>query len=130
MVRAARALAPFLVASALAACLSYPELETVEARDASVMPERPAQPIARTEDAGDAGTAARAPEAVAAADPSHPDEDTPPPPPPPSETKPCDECPPGTRCCTKGGKGKGKGKGKDEGDDEQIVCKPAQAECD
>jgi hypothetical protein len=67
MVRAARALAPFLVASALAACLSYPELETVEARDASVMPERPAQPIARTEDAGDAGTAARAPDADAAA---------------------------------------------------------------
>lgn len=120
MLRVARVLLSSFLASALCACLSYPETITVEARDASVVPERPAQPIASAADGGDEGGSS----SDDASGEPHPDAS--PPPPPPPDPKPCDECPPGTRCCTKGGKGKGKG-GNDDG---EIVCKPADAACD
>lgn len=115
MLRALDLFASTCLAVALTACLSYPEAVTIEERDASVLPERPAEPVAlETDDGGAASDVER-------------DAASEPPPPPPGDAKPCDECPPGTRCCTKGGKGKGKGKG---GEDREIVCEPATAECD
>lgn len=128
MSRVARFLLSCSFVFACAGCLSYPEAITLEERDASVMPERPAQPIAIASDAGPDATSD-------AADASHPNPDRdasasppPPPPPPPDDTKPCDACPPGTKCCPKGAKGKGKGNGGK--DDVEIVCKPPQADCD
>lgn len=129
MARVLALVASLVFAVALGGCLSYPDVATIEARDASVAPERPADPIALAgdEDAGalDAGAPAEDASDEAGA------EDAAEPPPPPPE-KPCAECPPGTKCCPKDGgkKGKkgGKGKGKDE-DVVEIVCKPPQADC-
>src|SRR5690606_11364249 len=117
MARVLALVASLVFAVALGGCLSYPDVATIEARDASVAPERPADPIALAP-AEDASADAGAADAAEA----HP--------PPPEE--PCAECPPGTKCCPKDGgkKGKkgGKGKGKDE-DVVEIVCKPPQADC-
>lgn len=114
MPHAVRLLASTCIAVVLSACLSYPEVVTIEERDASVAPERPdAGRDAERELERDAGPDASASvdEPAAASEPS-----------PPPDDRPCEDCPAGTRCCAKANKGKGKG-GK-------VVCRPATAECD
>lgn len=115
MPRVLALLSSVALACGTTSCISSPDFVTLDAdaaaRDAPVLPDRPAETVALADDGGSG--------------PAEPDADViaPVPPPPPG----CDACPPGMRCCERKGGNKGKGKG---GGDVEIVCVPASSDCD